>query len=199
MSDVTSICNLALGRIGDDRIMDIGDASQQARYCKLFYEQTRDEVLRSHPWNFAITRATLTALASSPVFGWDYQYELPADFIRLVQFNGWEVWEPLDLYEIESSMLLTDESTAQLKYIYQVTDCSKFDSLFIEALSLKLASKLARPLTGTANLGEALLSEYMKVTAPLARRIDGGNSRPKIKPLWVESDLVKSRMFSDIG
>lgn len=198
MADETSICNLALGRIGDERIISMDDASQSARYCKLFYSQTRDEVLRSHPWNFAIRRDTLTALASTPPFGWDYQYQIPSDLLRLLQFNGWDAWEPLDLYEIESGKLLTDESTAQIRYIFQITDTTLFDPLFTEALSLKLASKLSRPLTGTQALGEAILGEYQKMTAPLARRIDGGNARPKKKDQWVESELVASRMVSNI-
>ncbi len=199
MADETTICNLALGRIGDERIMSMDEASQSAIYCKLFYSHTRDEVLRSHPWNFAMTRVSLTAIADAPAFGWDLQYQLPNDFLRLVQFNGWETWEPLDLYEIEGDRLLTDETTAQLKYIAKVTDSSQFDPIFTEALSLKLASKLSRPLTGTQGLGDTLLGEYLKITAPLARRIDAGNARPRKKDQWVESGLVSSRMISDIG
>ena len=199
MADDTSICNLALGRIGDERIMSLTDASQSARYCKLFYEQTRDEVLRSHLWNFAVVRTTLTALADAPDFGWDMQYQLPNDFLRLCQLNGWNSWEPLDLYEIEGDKLLTDETTCQIRYIQRIKDASLFDSLFIEALSLKLASKIARPLTGTQSLGESMLQEYGKLTSPLARRLDSSEGRPKTKDLWVSSGLVSSRMVSDIG
>lgn len=199
MADETSICNLALGRIGDERIMSMDDASQSARYCKLFYAQTRDEVLRSHPWNFATARKTLNALADAPEFEWSVQYQLPNDFLRLCQLNGWDAWKPLDLFEIEGDRLLTNESTAQIKYIYTITDASIFDPLFIEALSLKLASKLARPLTGSQTLGDGALQEYVKLTGPLARKTDALEGRPKTKDLWVMSGLVGSRIASDIG
>jgi hypothetical protein len=199
MADETSICNLALGRIGDERIMSLNDASQSARYCKLFYSQTRDEVLRSHAWNFATARTTLTALADPPAFGWDLQYQLPNDFLRLCQLNSWDAWEPLDLFELEGDKLLTNESKAEIKYIYRITDVSIFDTIFIEALSLKLASKIARPLTGSQSLGDGALQEYARVTGPLARKIDAMEGRPKTKDLWVHSGLVTSRMISPIG
>jgi formylglycine-generating enzyme required for sulfatase activity len=38
----------------------------------------RDEVLRSHRWNFAAKRAALTQ-GTTPAFGWGYSYTLPTE------------------------------------------------------------------------------------------------------------------------
>jgi len=78
-STAITICNLALGKLGAARIISLTEASPEANACSIHYEQTRNEVLRAHRWNFAITRATLTELASAPEFGWAHQYQLPND------------------------------------------------------------------------------------------------------------------------
>lgn len=54
------LCNLALGHLGEAVITDINASTTAARACLLNYGPTRDEVLRSHRWNFAIKRARLT-------------------------------------------------------------------------------------------------------------------------------------------
>lgn len=53
------LCNVALAHLGEARITTIADETASARACALHYEPTRKEVLRSHRWNFAISRAVL--------------------------------------------------------------------------------------------------------------------------------------------
>ena len=52
----TSICNMALGRLGSKRINDFDDTDESSLpivQCRLHYEQTRDALIRSHWWRFA--------------------------------------------------------------------------------------------------------------------------------------------------
>lgn len=196
MADVVTICNLALGRLGTTRIMSLDEASQPARYCKLFYENTRDEVLRSHPWSFAKARQTLSLLSTTPSFGWANQFQLPADCLRPIQVNEWEQDEAPDNWLIEGNRLLTDASTVDLLYVRRVTDSTLFDSIFVKALSVKLAAEICTPLTGSREQGNAFQAEFQNILAPLAKRIDGGQGQDKRKLPWVESDLVKSRFGS---
>jgi len=58
MATEVSICSNALRRLGDDPITSLTDDTERARLCNAFYQDSRDLVLRSHPWNFAITRAS---------------------------------------------------------------------------------------------------------------------------------------------
>lgn len=187
------ICNQALARLGAEKILGLEDGSKGARFCRLFYEQTRDEVLRSHPWNFAMKREVLSRLADEPMFDWSRRYQLPGDFVRLVQLNAYGEAEAARNSEIEGSTLLCDEETAQIRYVCRVEDAALFDPLFVEALAVKLASKLAQPLTGSRNLGAEILQEYERVTAPLARRVDSQEDRPRKKQPWVESAFVRAR------
>ncbi len=83
----TTIANLALARLGNSTITDITEDTEIARACQLLYEPTRKELLRSHRWNFAQKRATLTQLADAPLFGWDHAYQLPSDYMRVCEVN----------------------------------------------------------------------------------------------------------------
>ena len=79
MATEVSICSNALRKLGDDPITSLTEDTERARLCNAFYESSRDSLLRSHPWNFAITRATLAKLSSTPAYGFAYQYALPTD------------------------------------------------------------------------------------------------------------------------
>jgi hypothetical protein len=197
-TDSITIANLALAKIGSIRIASFDDASQPARYLKLFFDQTRDEVLRAHDWNFASKRATLTALAAAPEFGWDYQYQLPVDCLMVRQLNAWQTAEPRGLFEIEGRVLLTDSDGAQIRYTYQVADASLFDALFVEALATRLASKICQPLTGSRQQGMEYLADYNTQIGQLSMQKDAAEARGKRKLPWVESDLVRHRFYSEI-
>ena len=194
-SDIT-ICNLALGNIGSSRIVSIDDASQPARYCKLFFYQCRDEVLRSHAWNFANARAALTALSTAPAFGYDYQYQLPTDCLRVLQLNSFEETEARPTFAVEQGMLLTDEDTAQILYTARIEDANLYDPLFIKALSIKLASDIVTPLTGSRAQAGELMQEFEGMLKGLAATQDSNEGRIKRKLPWVESDFVRSRFYS---
>ena len=79
MATEVSICANALRRLGDDPITSLTDDTERARLCNAFYTDARDAVLRSHPWNFAITRTSLAKLSDAPAYGFNYQYSLPTD------------------------------------------------------------------------------------------------------------------------
>ena len=189
----TTICNLALGRLGSQRILDISEDSVEGRACALQYPVARDELLRMHRWNFAIDRDTLTALAEAPAFGWSKQYALPVNCLRVLQLNAWEENEVPKMWDIEGRFLLTDEGEAQIKFIYRNEDVATYDSVFVSALACKLAAMIAKDVTGSSTMATEALTEYERILGPNARRMDAHEGRKKRKQPWVESDLVRSR------
>jgi hypothetical protein len=164
-----SICNEALIQIDRNTITSLtADTSNEAIACNRIYTQVRDQMLRSHPWNFATARESLQTLASSdPLSEFDNIFQLPNDFLRVVK-----LYDTTSRYKIEGSTLLTDDSTAKLIYIKRETDTTKFDSIFVEALALKLAIRLAYALSGSTTRIEQLRAEFKKVYAE-AKRVDG--------------------------
>ena len=193
MADETSICNLALAKLGISPIMALTDQSKQAQFCSRFYDQTRDEVLQGHRWNFAMRRSTLNRLSDAPESEWDFAYQIPVDCLRVVQLNGYEPTERLGEFSVEADRLLCDSEDALIRYIGRVEDGSFYHPLFVHALATMLASRLAGPLTGSRNLPSELLQEYEALTGPKARMADAFEERTRRKMPWVRSDLVAAR------
>lgn len=194
----TDIVNDALARLGVSPIMSLTDATKQAQFANRFYDQTRDEVLAGHPWNFATRRAVLAQISTAPDFEWLYAYQLPSDNLRLLQLNGYDIGKTMDTWAIEGNQLLTDADKAEVRYIARITDTTFYPALFTEALSIKLAAKLCAPLTGRFDQPSALMSEYEKTTGPKARLSDVFQQRAKRRVAWVDSDLVRSRFTGDV-
>jgi len=56
-----NIVNQSLGKIGAKQMTFADQTTNQAVQCNLYYEQTRDSILRSFEWQFASTRLALVA------------------------------------------------------------------------------------------------------------------------------------------
>ena len=198
MATETDVCNMALGRIGALRIDNFDtDTSVQAVQCRLHYDQIRDALLRSHWWRFASARAELEENAETPAFEWDHQFDLPDDFIRVKAIfddNNSPGQDTYYSYALEGNLLLTNESSVDLRYIKQVTDPDDFDPLFIEVLVLQLAIRLTMPLTQDQGLYKNLQDELVGLMARV-RTIDKqetstlGRDR---KPTWNDYRIIGS-------
>ena len=168
---VVKICNQALSLFGNTRISSLSEATEASRVCNLCYEQVRDEVLSDSgvDWNCAIVRAELTALSDDPDFGWDHQYQLPANTLRVIA----QVTNEGDVKNIpwvrESDRILTDESDCYILYIQRLTDPTKFSPSFIRAVYTLLGSVLAGRLAQDKKRANELLIEYLEVALPKAK------------------------------
>ena len=190
--DQTTICNLALAKVGDQSITSLTDGSLEARFCNLYYPVVLQELIQFRDWNFAAKLATLTQLSSTPAFGWNYSYQLPNDYCRMLAFNTFGDTDIIAPYDIFGDTLYTDQAYAEISYTSNSPDPSLFTATFVQVFAIKLASELAKPLAGSLDLKNQLKSEFMKSFLN-AGQIDGNDARPrKIQP-WVNSSLVLSR------
>jgi hypothetical protein len=173
MPSAVDICNRALSRVGEARITSLADDSKQARACSSAYALVRDEVLRAHPWNSAITRASLPKLSSSPSFGYDNEYQLPSDCLRVV-----EVYDSVKPWVVEGRKLLSDEgSPISVRYVRREEDCNQWDSLLASAVAARLAVELCEELTQSNTKRELAYHEYEDIMAT-ARKADGQEQSP---------------------
>jgi hypothetical protein len=157
----TEICNKALAHLGDARISDFHEVSVAAEKCRTHYDHERDSLLRLHRWNFARARTLLTRLVQKPAFGWAFQYAMPADCLRVLEFNGVESGlDHDDHFELEGGRLLTDAGEGWLVYTKRVTDASLYDVLFCDALAYKLAAALCKEITNSNSEKGALLQMF---------------------------------------
>jgi hypothetical protein len=174
MATEVSICSNALRRLGDDPITSLTDDTERARLCNAFYIPSRDQVLRSHPWNFAITRATLAKLSDTPAYEYSYQYALPNDpyCLRVLEMEYKDYIFKIEHYASQGRVLLTNESTAKILYIARVTDTAQFDSMFVDVLTAKLAVDLAYPVTNSVKLQDQMQRLFQQKLSE-ARSVDG--------------------------
>jgi|TARA_R100001086_G_scaffold4082_2_gene2860 hypothetical protein len=174
MATEVSICSNALRRLGDDPITSLTDDTERARLCNAFYADARDACLRSHPWNFAITRASLAQLSATPVYGFDYQFALPTDpfCLRVLAMEFEDYVFKVENLSTQGRVLLTDQETAKIIYIARVTDTTLFDSLFVDTLVAKLAADLAYPVTNSLKVQEQMYRLF-QLKLSEARSIDG--------------------------
>ncbi len=102
-----NICNLALNQLSEQEIGGLTESSKPARLCNRYFEQSRDELCRAYDWNFASSRVVLAQLSEEPLFGWDFAYALPSDFLMLRDK------ETYGLYRIEDGKLLSNLDTTE--------------------------------------------------------------------------------------
>lgn len=166
MASEVGICNSALVKLGARTIMALDDTSKESRLCKARYTDVRDEVLRAHPWNFAVKRASLAQLSTTPAFGFSKGYQLPNDCLRVLRLSNDE-----SEYQIEGRHLLSNAGSVKLVYIAQVSDPNLYDALFINALSFRLAAELAYPLANNRELTKTMQEMYQDALRQ-ARSVD---------------------------
>jgi hypothetical protein len=195
----TEICNLALSHLGDTRITDFHETSVLGEKCRTHYDHERRAVLRAHRWNFAEAAVVLSALTEPPPFGYAYQYQLPADFLRLLEVNGAEasMSEPA-AWRIRGNVLLLQAEQANVLYTKDTTNSGLYDPLFVTALSHKLASSLAMAITnGSADRNTQL--QLYEMAMKDAGWVDAVENKPRVIPPWQGSGSIMARLHSGRG
>jgi hypothetical protein len=166
------IANIALAKLGQSRISSLTEQNPRARAIAVVYDVALDSVLRMHRWNFAIRRTALVKLATAPAWGFQSAYQLPTDFVRMVQLEN----QSQD-YRIEGDKLLTDAGNGNCLYIKREEEVDKYDPLFIRALTARLAAEVGKQLTGDAGVVNQMEAEYTKMLDE-ARYIDSLEKAP---------------------
>ena len=161
---VTDTVNMALTLIGAGSISALDD--QQIRLIEKLYTPTLKETLAAHTWNFATSRAVLVEATPVPTFGFDHKFTLPTDCLTIV-----ELYDSDSEWKIEGGFLLTDDDTASVIYIANITDTTKFSATFNTALMYHLASKFAVPMAKDKGLQKQNYELYINTCAG-ARSID---------------------------
>lgn len=166
-TQLIDVANEAMFLIGEDKIQSLDSpTNRRDRLVASIIDGVRRDLLLAHRWNGATKRATLAADTATPDFGYDTQYDLPSDFLRL---DRMEVQD--QDYKIEGLKLLTDGTDAKIVYIADETDPNLLGPNFQYAMKFLLASRCAKPLTGNERLAASMRNEYDAAIAD-ARYVD---------------------------
>lgn len=209
----TQIGNMALSNLGAKaNIESFSEASKEARAISLWYDHSRITTLEDFNWNFATKRATLTSHSEIPPAGiWGFRYQYPADCLvaRYLQnpeyvASSRTIWdipqvvvEPDSIpFQIEMSSngetktILTDLEGAVLVYTFDQQDTTHMPRNFAIALSFMLAYFICIPITGRADLKEAMGRYYQFHM----QRAAGRNSNEAIARPPREAESIRARL-----
>ena len=170
----TGVCNMALDILHEGPISSIEDDEPNARRFKRNFDALRDAFLAAHPWNFAVSRASLAASVDTPFFGWDYKYLLPGDCLRLLPLKEGGLFDGANIaHEIENGHVLTDApAPLKIRYVRRVAELGLWSPLAVTAFASFLAANLAHAVTGKASYAQFASGRYDN-ELKRARRIDG--------------------------
>lgn len=167
MADVSpvDVANLALDRLGQPPIVSFDDGNKAANLCGRIYPLARDEIQRRFPWRRLRTRAQIGQEVEKPAWGYQNQFRLPVDLLRLL-----EVY--IDLtpqhrnWELEGDLILINfEGPLNIRYVARQDDPTKWDALMLSAVAAYMAKDMAESLTQDAakkNFAYTDFNEIMK-------------------------------------
>ena len=173
MASVIDLCNKALDKLGQGAITSLSDNTKSARVCDRSWPLVRDQVLRDHPWNFAVKRSVLAASETAPAWGFSAQFPLPADCLRLIEVRDLSTGE----YQVEDGHIHANATVLYIRYIKRVTDPNVYDSLFVDTAATRLAAEMCEAFTQSTQKKQALFEEYSD-SITRAKRVDAQENPP---------------------
>jgi hypothetical protein len=191
-SNETSIANLALTRLGADRITNIDtEQTENASKIRAVFDFLRDETLRAHPWNFATKRVNFNKLTTTPLYGFANEFQIPGDVLRILPAGtGIDTNYPSD-YKIEGDKVLTNDSTFQAKCIMRIEDTTKWDAAFVEVFATRLQAELAYAIVNNRTIAADLFNLYLQKLRS-AKAFDAMEDTPD--PMTAD-DWINSRAY----
>lgn len=188
-SSRTLVINLALQSIAATTISDPDEDIESARQAKICYDQVVRREIELHPWYFAKRQATLPANATAPTFKYARAFNLPSDFLRLVELEDKWVFStlrnidvaPKPAYEIQGRAVLTDlDAPLNIGYLADVTaDPTIWPPSFVQVAASALAARLAYTLTKSDGAVRLAKENYAEALA-FARRNNAIQSPPVV-------------------
>lgn len=158
-ASVVSIFNWALGAIGNSyRVQFPGEESSEARECELYYDNVRDQILRSAPWDCAKAYKRLAQVAEydgnklwesdQPAPGWRYAFALPANFLWPRFISNFARFE-LGLTDNDQRVIYTNDPKPILCYTKRQERVNVWDADLQAAVAYALAAHICMKLTGS--------------------------------------------------
>lgn len=149
-----SIANRALARIGTQSITSLDDGSTPALYCSRLLPEAVQSVYGQYDWRSAKKRIQLAPLETAPIYEWDYAFQLPVDFARLISVDS------VNEYTLENQTILSNDDDLYITYIAYPIEATFIPGHISHLLATFLAFLLSTPLSSNESMAQRLLGEY---------------------------------------
>ena len=181
VSDV-NVCNLALSNISQEPIVSItAPKDNNEKICAKWFDTTRRQVLAIAEWNFARGQVLTPQDSVSPPFGYEKQYVLPADYLKLVWIGTTRqafvrLYSDYAIVGNKLQINYDEDGAIPIAYTKDLKSVALFSpwvlQVFVKQLALNISPEINRTATEIQQL-EAQLSDAIK----LARELDGQESK----------------------
>ena len=130
-------------------------AQEEAVTCARHFEFVRDKLLQNHSWVFA-RKSAAPAQLSTALVGWEFNYALPTDYLKLLAVIRTD--RPLAAvnYEVLGRSLGCRHSGVHIRYTAKVVDFSQWDAAFTDVFCSMLAGEAVSSIMGQINAVEMM-------------------------------------------
>jgi len=179
MASQIDIVNLALLELGEATIASLTEGTSAAITMNAIYTIVRQELLRKHRWSFSRRQANLAALAAEPIWNYSHQIQLPSDCLQLIGIKGYTsdpsytqlgVPDAYPTYQIYGrTIYINDAGPIYIDYVGDITDTTLFDSAFVTAFAMALATRAAQRITQSNSIAQVAEGKYMQAIRDAVR------------------------------
>lgn len=192
MPSETDVINVGLRMIGGTAINNRVDGSTNGNIVNDLYDDVRDDLLRSHNWNFATKRAQLAAMTEVPAFEFDHAFVVPSDWLKTVSVHDNDGGFGTLFYRMEFNdgqrAILANTEQIFMRYVARITDPNLMTADFRKILSTAIAAITALPI-GASNTMADSFSNKLDAMLGTAKAMDAQGSFPEQRPRgsWANS------------
>ena len=194
------ICNMALGQLGNYGTVSNIDTptNDKERTFALWYDISRQSVLKILVPNFALTRLYVSQLVETPSFGYAYFYEYPVTALKILGVGN--VQDKENNYNIERTPTGVkaishdyDYTTGMpVRIITDVTDINSWSPESKMVLSQYLAAYTSKAITQDTQLANSLLSAL-----PAAMSLASGLNAQENVPIRISNSKFQASRYHD--
>lgn len=182
------VINNALVLCGASTVSSLTEDTPNARALNIVFDLSAKSVLIECKWNFSTTRSTLATVATTTI-PWfhseeGYVYARPTDALRIFELS-----DPCSIWREEGDYIIADSAGLGAKYVWYVTDVSKYPAYFMNALVDKLCSDICFIILNSLPKAESFLTKYKKVSLPnaMAQNSQTGTQQQPQDDAWLNT------------
>jgi hypothetical protein len=154
----TTLCNMALARMGSELITDLQDGSQNSLYCNTFLDDAVQIVLADYEWLCCRKRIALGPDVEKPPFRWRNYFTVPDRYVRhisILDSGGYAV-----PFVQEGNKILSDADELNLVYIYKPYNPNDLSPYVRTAIYTRLGYLISTAISSNEALLQVLMAEY---------------------------------------
>jgi hypothetical protein len=175
------ICNLALGSLGNYGSVtniDTPSGSKEATFA-LWYDITRQTLLKRMIPNFSLARRTIAATSATPPFGYENVFEYPSDCLKVLGLGNIDERAEY-IYCVEGGYIYTADVWAnglKLRFVRDIKDVNRFSPEFKLVFAAELAKNVALDITQSPEKA-ALIEKVLPMRLMELSSINAQENRP---------------------